>query len=206
MRYAKLVLLLKFISTSVLPCIFWCLLMFGFDEPYLAIFAILSSLIHELGHCIPIVMYSKNGEIATRSLRGFRIFEKEYYSYREIILITLCGPLANILTAIFIFLLPFANDYLKAFAIVNMINALSNLLPVEYYDGFNILKSLFEKNNHTKHTVHLYQLSFAITIVMVFLSLYAIYRFDGGYWIFAVFFISMIRKLLTVKKLSILEK
>ena len=42
---------LKLIS-SILPPLFWGLIIFGFEEPYLAVTSLICAMIHELGHLL----------------------------------------------------------------------------------------------------------------------------------------------------------
>ena len=93
--------------------------------------------------------------------------------------------------------MPFAwrSEYLSLVALINLATAISNLIPVEGYDGYGMIESLlylFGRGTGALRTV-----SFIITSVFVFISLYMIGRFGVGYWVFFsffVFFIKHIRK------------
>ena len=67
---------------------------------------------------------------------------------------------------------------------------LSNLLPIEGYDGYRAVSSaaaLLELDpTRTERTLS--SLSFFFSVLVTFLSLYLILKIGEGYWIFGVFF------------------
>ena len=176
---------------KILPLLFWCLLIFGFDSPYLAILTALCALIHECGHLIFALPY-KIASMPRADISGFRI-GLEGASYKQELIVAMGGPIINLaLFAIFISFFqntPFA-AYSKVFALVNLMTALSNLLPIEGYDGYRILFSFcalaFDDAGRCER--FLSRLSFLLSVLMCFLSLYLILKLGEGYWIFFIFF------------------
>ena len=131
--------LAKFLS-KILPLLFWALLILGFDCLYVSVLTALAAAIHECGHLI-FAPSHKKATLPRADISGFRI-KISGMSYKEELITALGGPLINILLG-GIFLLffgnsPFAN-YAKVFGIINLLTALSNLLPIEGYDGYKIL-------------------------------------------------------------------
>lgn len=182
---------------KILPIFFWGFLIFGFDEPYIAVITIISALIHECGH-IFYILIRKGRSLSIRGVAwGFRIRKEAMLSYNEEITLYLSGPLANIIAFVCLsFLAPVLSDRLWLFAIINLATALSNLLPIEGYDGYGaILAALNKRDTSGKYALALRNLSSALTFLFCIFSLYLIDRHNGGYWIFAIFFISMLERI-----------
>lgn len=193
-RYSVLIWWLNKFS-SILPIFFWLFLVFGFEEPVMAIITLCSALIHEAGH-IEYIMIVKRIKPSIRGvLSGFRIKANAGLSYDEEIGTYLAGPTVNIIVFLLFSLL--AVIFGETFAIiaqVNLATALSNLLPIEGYDGYGALMAMANKLEMGERTMRiLSHLSSALIFIFCILSLYLIDRQGGGYWIFAVFFISMIK-------------
>ena len=131
-------------------------------------------------------------------LSGFRI-RVGMGGYAEQILLLAAGPLVNL--AVFLLTLPLsglANGYFLMIGYINLLSALSNLLPIEGYDGYGILMTLAEaKDSHISFRL-LCISSFTLTLSLTLISLYIMLRYGGGYWIFGVFFVTLLTK---IKKL-----
>lgn len=197
----KLALLLQ----KCLPILFWALLMFGFDAPFMAILTIVSALIHELGHlCVLKLLNKGDFHSVYGRIFGFGIPIRNL-SYKEELLVALGGPFINILFGVLFTILPQANaflSYLRLFGILNIMTALSNILPIESYDGYRILHSLiaiFSKDYERGESV-LFSLSFLFSAILCLLSLYLILKIGEGYWIFAVFFSILLTSIAKVQK------
>lgn len=198
---------LELLSGSVLPIIFWMSLIFGFDPPYIAILTIISALIHELGHILAIRFFTDKNCAIKGHASGFRITKGIPLSYKAEILILLAGPLSNIL--LFILLLPLGgrlHGYLRVFALITLATGLSNLLPVEGYDGYGALCELFKSIGHPHLIQRLEMLSFVLGTGITFLSLYMIDRFGEGYWLFGLFFFNTLSKIVNFGKYDIFEE
>lgn len=195
-RLQSLLNLLETLAESILPLIFWIFLIFGFDVPYIAILTIISALIHEAGHIAAISHLSGKCEIPSGKMFGFRIKRSGSLSYRKECAVLAAGPLANII--LFILTLPFAHmleGYVGIFGLVNLATGISNLIPVEGYDGYGILSQVLTSKNMTGGLRVIDCISFMFSVLATFLSLYLIDKADSGYWVFAVFFAVMITKL-----------
>lgn len=181
---------------SLLPALFWGLMIFGFEEASAATATLISALIHECGHIAFIVLTNKSGFSFKGVLSGFRIKARAPLSYDEEIGRYLAGPLANILTfVITVFLGKIAGDFFITLAAISLATAISNLLPIRGYDGYGVLRALMEKQEMGNRAAKaLNRISSLLIFTLCILSLYLIDRYGGGYWIFAVFFISMIKE------------
>lgn len=180
---------------ELLPIFFFVFLIFGFEEPLMATVTILSALIHEVGH-ISYLLFAKRLPLNIRGvLSGFRIRANNKLTYDQTMLTYLFGPLFNLLVFVVTALLSLI--FGKLFALISIINlatALSNLLPIEGYDGYGILYTLIQKREMENIWLRpLYRLSSALIFLFCIFSLYLIDRQGGGYWIFAIFFISMLK-------------
>ena len=185
-----------------LPMLFWVSVMFGFDTPAIAILTLTVAIIHELGH-IAVMLFLGNRQIIPRGhATGFRLTADAKNSYKNEALILAGGPAANIVCAIlFLPSLIFFGDYGLLFISLNILTALSNLIPAEGYDGYGILSLYAEWCG--KSTLPLMRLSFSVSVFFTFLSLYLIGRLGGGFWIFGIFFVSVISKIRNMLKYDI---
>ena len=181
--------------SSVLPVFFWALLIFGMDDSAIGWMTVLSAIIHESGHITWIFVTGKSRLRIRGVLSGFRIRAVGRMSYDDEIMMYLSGPLANL----FIFLLcslctPVLGSTVWLFAMINLATALSNLLPVKGYDGYGILRAAIAKSEGSGCIERILSfLSTALIFTFCILSLYLINRFGGGYWIFFIFFFSMLK-------------
>lgn len=182
-------------ACTILPVFFWLFLIFGFEEPLMAIITLVSALIHEMGH-IGYIMIAKGLTPSIKGvLSGFRIRTGSGLSYDEEIGTYLAGPAVNIFVFVVCSFLaiPFGGIF-AVIALINLATALSNLLPIEGYDGYGALMAIISKREMGNGAVRrLSYLSSTLIFLLCILSLYLIDRQGGGYWIFAVFFISMIK-------------
>ena len=192
---------MKHISAAcerVLPMLFWVLLMLAFDTPSVVILTVIAALLHESGHIAAMTIICRKGITLPRAvISGLRLKPERALSYTEELFVAAAGPLLNLL--LFTFLILFSTRggvYLYSFAIINLLTALSNLLPARGYDGYRIMYSTLallsnaERSARFMHTISLFFSAF-----VVFLSLGLIMIFDSGYWIFVIFFISLIGEL-----------
>lgn len=180
---------------SILPAFFWLFLIFGFDEPLMAVMTIISAIIHETGH-IGYILIKKRIKPSIRGvISGFRIKTTATFSYEEEMGMYLSGPAFNLAAFVLLSFLaiPFGSS-LALCAIINLATALSNLLPIDGYDGYGALAAAINiKNVRDESIGRLYLISSALTVILCIISLYFIDRQGEGYWIFIIFFISMIK-------------
>ena len=203
----KILNLLQRMSNSILPVFFWVLLIFAFDAPYIAILTMISAAVHEAGHIISIQFLGGRLEIPRGHVSGFRIRRSASLAYEQEIFILLAGPLTNVLVfSIAIMLIPIFDGYAVAFAIINAATAISNMLPIEGYDGYGILLQIFSSRGMSGALLTLERCSFLITVCFTFFSLYLVDKFGSGYWIFAMFFCMMITKLTKFGKFNVFKE
>ena len=181
---------------SLLPAIFWGLVILGFEESSAAASTLLSALIHECGHIVYILLNRKNRLSIRGVISGFRIKASAPLSYDEEMGRYFAGPIANILTFVLSLLLwKRLGNFFLIFATINLATGLSNLLPIRGYDGYGILRTFIEKQELGYRALKaLGWISSFLIFALCILSLYLIDRYGGGYWIFAVFFVSMIKE------------
>ncbi len=186
--------ILKFLAEDILPPIFWVLLIFGFDTPDVAVLTILAALLHELGH-MAVIAAMKRGWRLGGHVSGFRIHARGG-GYLNDIISRAAGPATNL--AVFLLTIPFsglASGYVSLVGYINLITALSNLLPIEGYDGYGIIKALLMVTECQCGVRVLERVSFSLSVILTFLSLYLLLRYGTGYWIFGIFFIGSITKI-----------
>ena len=199
--------ILELFANSILPMVFWISVMFGFDTPYFAVLTVISAIIHETGHFAAISIFSKDGGKIRGHSTGFRIKESSMLSYPKEIAILLAGPCMNIL--IFLLTLPLGNTlfgYVRTFGYINLATGISNLLPFEGYDGYGALATLFKAQGAMRAVKRMELMSFVFSIAVTFISLHLIDKLGEGYWIFGLFFFTMLSKLVFFGKYDIFEE
>lgn len=166
--------------TRILPFMFWMLILFGFGEPYVAILTLVSAILHEASHAAA-ALFCGGARIRAR-LYGFGMKPKRMLSYKQELLIASAGPGANL--CLFALLLPLCrgSHYLTAFAIINLLTAISNLLPIEGNDGYRILLCVFSENKLLGCERALPTFSVLILFTLSVISLYAVSRLNSGYF------------------------
>lgn len=190
-------------AEKILPLFFWLLLIFAFDTPALAFMTLFSAVIHELGHISAGLSRGMLRLFPQPTNNGFRIKTDGLISYKDDLILTLGGPLFNIITAICSWLIALHGvAYFRDFSLINLLTAVSNLLPIKEYDGYRIIESsallLFKKTEGVLRILNAF--SFAFTVLLMFLALYFILKSGEGYWIFAVFFSSFIVETAKISK------
>lgn len=191
--------------SSLLPALFWLTLIFSFDEPLIAVTTLIAAFIHECGHFFAFLLRNRSSRGFYSALSGLRIKMSEV-SYGDEFLIYLCGPLSNIISALLsLLLLP--GDYASLLAAVNLATAFSNLMPAEGYDGYGMLRCLIKHRGMTYRSYSILEwISFFTSMLFVLLSLYLMNKIGEGYWIFFLFFISLLKKAAKMLKVVKIEE
>lgn len=187
--------ILRFLSYfgGLLSILFWILLIYGFDEPYAAGITLLCAIIHESGHVAVSQRLGGRGKVKG-ALSGLRLGGVGFISYKEDFIFAAAGPLANIISAAAI--LPFLGtlrEYGVAFVSIALATAAANLLPVRGHDGYNMLRAVtchFDVSGRGLRALE--WLSGALTVGFCVASLYLMDRFGEGYWIFGIFYASLV--------------
>lgn len=187
----------KFYHTALL--VFWLCMLYGSDEIAVATSTLLCVAVHETAH---VAVLQTRGRILCPKARayGFKISIKDF-SYRQKMIATAAGPCANLLAALI--LLPFFkySPYFAELAFLNLMTALSNLIPISGTDGYNLI--LFTMDNASlsrRAYMILESVSLALNIFIFLISAYIVLRIGESFWIWAIFFFSLVRNLETYRK------
>ncbi len=188
--------------TAPVPIIMWLLLIYGFDEPYLATMTLLFAILHEIGHAsCALIFCAEPSFFAT--LAGPRMRYSAMRSYKDTVIIALGGPMINIIAAIILVLFTRFSAYFVIATAVNILTAAVNLLPLVGNDGYTALRSLLllKMKPTLVHRI-MATLSSALCILICFLSLYLMSRHDGGYWCYFLSFWLLLRSLTDLRSLN----
>lgn len=181
-------------AERILTLLFFLLLLFGFDAPSLALMTLTSALMHEGGHLLALALLGIRGGRFSARLNGLICTPARPLSYREEIAVAAAGPLTNLgFSLLFFFLRPLGRAFFTSFALCELFTALSNLIPVRGYDGEKILSAVLSLRGYTGRFSE--RLSLLLTVSFVFFSLALIGTVGEGYWIFGVFFVSLLFRL-----------
>lgn len=176
---------------NLLSALFWFLLMLSFSDIKMTILTIIAAGAHELGHVGVLCFLKKDFSLPRAVTSGFRIKTYAQASYKEEIAIAFGGPVINL-----IFALVFAQTS-AAFAVINLATALSNLMPMKDFDGYKIVHDFLAIAFGCELSERLMpHITVFVSSLFVFLSLFMIMFFDGGYWIFFIFFTVFLQQIL----------
>lgn len=184
-------------AVNILPVIFWLCLIYSFDGIMGANATVLAMIIHESGHILCYFAISGELHLPRGDISGLRIEKNELRNYRQDILIYSAGIAFNLLAtiAVLIMRLP-QSDFKTVFITVNIATAISNMLPIEGYDGHRIIDALLSYFNAGKWAYGILEgISFVIVFLMCLIALFTVYTFGNGYWILGVFLFAVIGKL-----------
>lgn len=183
---------------------FWCCLLFALDRAYLAVLTLLALLWHEVFHMLALLHLSRSARMRSR-LNGLRLLPSGILSYREERFVAAAGPLGGLLGALLCLpLYPLAPDYLPDFALCHLLTSLSNLLPIEGYDGYRILKSTLLLHEARSASTVTNAVSFALSALLALLSLFLLGLIGEGLWPTVTFLFALIGSL-PDRKNTILE-
>lgn len=178
-------------ACSFMSVIFWLLLIYGFDEPCTAGLTVASALIHEAGHILYFSLLSRRGVSLRGVPSGLRLGGGTAVSYSDEILGYASGPLANFAACVIALpLLPLSEGYVMLFILLNLATAVSNLMPIKGYDGYGIAATALEAWGIGTRLLE--AISFVIKCFAAMLALYLMERLGEGYWLFGVFFFSIV--------------
>lgn len=185
--------LLSFIL-AFLPTLFWGSLILGFEGGYMAFTTVICAVIHEAGHLLYLALFTSTNHNIKSVVFGLKIKAVRLLSYKDELFLYLFGPLSNLIFGtLFLLFSTRVGEYFYSLAIINFATAISNLLPIEGYDGYGILRVLCERHFHGTLLNVLSGISTMLIFLLCLFSIYLIDRYGGGYWIFAVFFVQMIK-------------
>ena len=189
---------------EILRAGFWFCLLFALDRPYLAVLTLLSLAFHEAFHIFALMRLARGARMRTH-LCGLRIYPNEVLSYREQRRIAAAGPLGGLIGALLCFIFsPLAPSYLMDFALCHLLTSLSNLLPIEGYDGHRILKTTLALHGNGDADKIAGALSFFFSAVLTLASLSVFGILGEGLWASGAFLFSLLVSL-PERKNSIFE-
>ena len=169
-------------------------MLLAFDSPFEVGCTLIAAAVHESAHLFAFFLLGRSSSLPVPRLFGFRIYGKELLSYRSEIICYASGPLANLLAvAVAAPLAAISKEAYATFAVINLATGLCNLLPVKGYDGYKLIHTVLSSSlNREVYIRALDALSLLITALITFLTLYMIGRTGSGYWLFSVFFVSLL--------------
>lgn len=179
-------------TKALVPILFWLLLIFAFESPEEGCMTILAAVIHESGHVLYTHLCLNRPSAPYGALSGLRIKRVGVLSYGDEIMLYLSGPLANLIgTLVALPCYGSSPRFVKDFAVINLLTMLSNLLPIEGYDGYGAIVAIAGSLGKGETLPDILRwISFFFTLLMVLISLYLMYYLNGGYWIYVVFTVS----------------
>ena len=192
MRHTVLCLLSR--AERLLMTLFWLLLLLAFNAPPLAMLTLLCALLHELGHITAAALLGRRTGAPMERPNGLLLPLQGSLSYVEECFVAAMGPIANLLVALLCLLArPLGHSFFSTFAILSLFTAVANLLPVGGYDGERMLRSLLSlRLDAVRAHAVCAALSLGLSAVLTLVSLYGMLRVGGGYWIFGVFFATLL--------------
>ena len=187
----------KKIVLSFLPVCFFVMLMLSLNNLAICILTILSAMLHEIGHIFAFIIIKRGAPSFPKAvLNGLKLYTGADLSYSEELIITLAGPLMNIV--VFLFTLPFfsLSGYIFTFGIINLFSCISNLIPIKSYDGYGILRAFVFLRFSLPRSEILELISLISASLITLISAVAIFIIGEGYWLFIVFFIHLLKEIL----------
>ncbi len=185
----------KFFGCQIyISFLFWAMIaiMIVFDKTGLIVPTLLAVFFHETGHLL--CMWAKG--IPPKKIKliptSVQITAPTISSFKNDIAVSICGPLANLV----IFLTLYLNFYIYKnysvliFALINLIIALFNLLPLKGLDGGKILHCLISlKSGSEKADKALSLVTLAFSLCVIFLAVYLSFNkiFNISLYIIAIY-------------------
>lgn len=192
------------LAVNLLSFLFWAMILFGFNSPSVAVLTLLAALIHECGHIAAQIFTENFRGLPHFSLCGMKLRSVGRVCYKDELLILAAGPAANLFTFLFFYLLTviFGGGFF-IFALLNLFTAIGNLAPLYDTDGYKIITLLYSSLGLGFGAWRaLSAVSFAFTVILTFLSLYLIMKVGDGFWIFIIFFFSLLNTLFNSKNIK----
>ena len=174
-----------------LCALFLFFLILSFNAPVIASMIVLCLVVHELGHSLAFSILGHRRHTIKIGVRGLLMPYRGVLSYRDEIFVSSAGPLINLVSALLcILLLPLGRSFFLCFAILHLLYATSNLLPLPANDGEKILgAALALRFGEAVRLRTLRLLSFILRSLFLFASLFFMLLLNAAYHLFIVFFI-----------------
>ena len=120
----------------------WGVPLFLFAGPIELLMLASAVLLHEGGHLFAFALLGEPPPRLSAVALGLLLDPRRPLSYRQEAVITLFGPLFNLLLALPLLHLPQASPSLRALGVVHLFSALANLIPIGGNDGDLLLFDL----------------------------------------------------------------
>ena len=179
--------------------LFWLFMLFGCDELLIAMSTLLCIAIHEISHTLAFFIINRPLLPHTR-INGLKI-SVGYVSYRQKLFATAAGPVANLAAAALF--LPFAkaSAYASILGLLNLMTAISNLIPINGTDGYNLILIALNSTDCSKKAFFtLDAISLFLNVSIFLASSYCVLRIGQSYWMWGFFFFSVICNLEMLRK------
>lgn len=185
----------KFLGTKIYISFLFCAvlcLMLAVDRTGLIIPTLFAVFIHESGHLLAMWAADcqpKEIKLIPTSVQIIRNFTEKPHGEA---IITLCGPLANFVIFIVLFInySIFKNEQTLLFAIINLVMGLYNMLPVSQLDGGDLLVYLLCRKfdiYKSESIVRIITVIFALLIFLFGVYLWVSKTFNISVFVFALY-------------------
>lgn len=194
----------KLLGTEIYVSFFFAAvitIMLATDRTGLILPSLFAVLMHEFGHLFAMWLLDSNPKQIKLIPASVQISAPITSLYKNDIIIALMGPLVNIVLFIVLYInfLAFKIEWVLNCALINLLIALFNLLPVSGLDGGTILFSLIAKNydyNKACLSLKIITLTVAIAIIIAAVTL----TFRGSFNI-SLYIIGIYLGILTILKM-----
>ncbi len=163
------------------------------QAPSNVIMTIVSSMLHESGHLLIMLLLDNKPEKLRFELTGINIIRKQdiKISTKNEVLISLGGPLINLIIVILCcaFLICYNNDKILTFACINLILMIFNLLPIKKLDGAAVLFYLLSEKYNFLACSKILKLTSAVFIAIIFV--WGVYVFISSKYNFSLIIIAI---------------
>lgn len=149
--------------------------------------SLMSCFLHETGHLLSMFLFGVDVKkiilygAGIKIIRGYSLKEKK----KEFIIL-ISGCLMNI--AMFLLFFFLKGDSFKTFAVINLVTAIFNILPIKSLDGGAILLILTEEKPHLFTFVNILTTIIIPLFVVVFILLFGRFRINPSLVISGVYF------------------
>ena len=151
-----------------------------FDKSYTAIFGLLASVLHELGHLACFIYFGQTPIDVELNALGMRIKRDQEInlSLKQEAVVALAGPFVNLILALLTYLCQI--EVISRAIIINLVLACFNLLPIFELDGGRAIYYLLCTRFEAETALKVINILSAITLFFLYLIGFAV-LFISGY-------------------------
>ena len=170
-----------------IPVLLSVFFLFRFTPAYRAVLLLFALAVHEGGHLLAFFLLGAGVPRLSPVAGGFRFCAPAALSFRAECLVSLAGPVANLLPGACLFLFAPVSPYFVEAGRAFLCTGLSNLIPIADHDGgralFCLLSSRFSPARAEAISSFASLLSLSLSLTVALATLYAL----GGGFYFSVF-------------------